>query len=365
MKRIATPPGPGFFYSFSCSVSPLLPVSLADCWKRRRRRGPVIGMMKMKKIRRRMMKRRKRRPRQSRMKTMATIRIRETMGSAVPIERLQQATVLILAQQVMNGRPQTIWTGSGTILTPDGIILTNAHVAAPTAPGLATLYNDPEMLFSDELDQIVISMVERADQLPEERYIAELRAADGPLDLAVLEIVSDMDGNPVGKLDLPYVEIGDSDDIRLGDEVRVLGYPGAGGSTITFTRGNVSGFESQDFVGDRAWIKTDSTISPGNSGGLGVNEAGQIVGVPSFVQEAMGGAINRMRSINYALPMLEAVADGRDYSSPYVVDGGGNESFELVTWADDFFPIHSAPSATASATPPTAPRSFPSSVTRG
>jgi putative serine protease PepD len=182
---------------------------------------------------------------------------------SVPIERLQQATVLILAQQVMNGRLQTVWTGSGTILTPEGVILTNAHVAAPTAPGLATLYNDPEMLFSDELDQIVISMIERADQLPEDRYIAELRAADGPLDLAVLEIVSDLEGNPVSGLDLPYVEIGDADDIRLGDEVRVLGYPGAGGETITFTRGNVSGFESQDFVGERAWIKTDSTISPG------------------------------------------------------------------------------------------------------
>ncbi len=261
-----------------------------------------------------------------------------TTSAVAPIEQLQAATVQIFAKQVINGRLQTIWTGSGTIVSPDGVILTNAHVAAPTSPGLATLYNDPELLFGDVPDQLVVALSDTADQPPIETYIADLAAADGALDLAVIKITADLDGNALdtSSLDLPFVELGDSDSIKLGDEIRILGYPGAGGETITFTRGNVAGFESQSRVGDRAWIKTDATISPGNSGGLGVNAAGQIVGVPSFGQEAIGGAINRLRAINYALPLLEAAAASSIYESPFVVAGTGQESFDHITWADDF-----------------------------
>ncbi len=259
-------------------------------------------------------------------------------ADVVTIEALEAATVQIFAKQVANGRLQTVWTGSGTILSPDGFILTNAHVAAPTASGLATLDNDPELLFSDPPDQLVVALHQAADRPPVETYIAEVAAADGPLDLAIIQIVADLDGNTLdsGSLNLPFVEMGNSDNIGLGDEIRVLGYPGAGGDTITFTKGNVSGFESQDFVGDRAWIKTDTTVSPGNSGGLGVNASGQIIGVPSFVQEAQGGAINRLRSVNYAVPLLEAARAGRSYESPFVVLGTGQESFTYITWADDY-----------------------------
>lgn len=260
------------------------------------------------------------------------------VSDVAPIERLQAATVQIFAKQVINGRLQTIWTGSGTLISPDGVILTNAHVAAPTSPGLATLYNDPELLFGEEPDQLVVALSESADRPPTETYIAELAAADGALDLAVIKITADLDGNELdlASLNLPFVEVGDSDTIDLGAEIRILGYPGAGGETITFTRGNVAGFESQDRVGNRAWIKTDATISPGNSGGLGVNAAGQIIGVPSFGQEAIGGAINRLRAINYALPLLDAATADAGYESPFVVDGTGQESFLHLTWADDF-----------------------------
>ena len=259
-------------------------------------------------------------------------------GEPASVERLQAATVQIFAKQTINGRLQTIWTGSGTIISADGIVLTNAHVAAPTSPGLATLYNDPELLFSEEPDQLVVALSESADRPPTEAYIAELAAADGALDLAVIKITADLEGNKLDTagLNLPFVEVGDSDTIALGDEIRILGYPGAGGETITFTRGGVAGFESQSRVGDRAWIKTDATISPGNSGGLGVNAAGQIIGVPSFGQEAIGGAINRLRAINYALPLLTAAEVNDSYESPFVVQGTGQESFNHVTWADDF-----------------------------
>ncbi|MFQ5435650.1 MAG: hypothetical protein ACE5FD_12300, partial [Anaerolineae bacterium] len=104
----------------------------------------------------------------------------------------------------------------------------------------------------------------------------------------------------------------------------------------TFTRGDVAGFESQEFVGNRAWIKTDTTVSPGNSGGLGANSNGQIVGVPSFVQEARGGAINRLRAINFARPLVAAAQNQSAYTSPYFQAGSGHEMLRLVTWAEDY-----------------------------
>ena len=259
-------------------------------------------------------------------------------GAITNIETLQAATVQILAKVQDGGRSVTAWHGSGTIISPDGLIVTNAHVAAPTSPGLAVLYNDPELLFADTPSRLVIAMETRSDQPPQEAFVAELLAADGTLDLAILRIVTDVNNNPVdtNSLNLPYISLGNSNLVRLGDEIRILGFPGAGGETITFTRGDVSGFESQDRVGDRAWIKTDATFSPGNSGGLAVNSAGQLIGVPSFILEAQGGAINRLRAINYVHPLVDAAIAGIPYDSPYVVNGTGSEQFQFVTWADDY-----------------------------
>ena len=57
---------------------------------------------------------------------------------------------------------------------------------------------------------------------------------------------------------------------------------GIGGDTITFTQGTVSGFNAQQAIADRAWIKTDATIAGGNSGGLAANAAGEIIGIPTI-----------------------------------------------------------------------------------
>ena len=135
-------------------------------------------------------------------------------------------------------------------------------------------------------------------------------------------------------LRLPTVPLGDSDAMQLGDRLAIFGYPGIGGETVTFTSGNVSGFTGDKNVrSHRAWIKTDATIAGGNSGGTAVNQAGQLVGVPTQAAAgagvtpvdarpvldtnrdgridqrdtpmAVGGFINGLRPVNLAFPLLE------------------------------------------------------------
>jgi len=123
-----------------------------------------------------------------------------------------------------------------------------------------------------------------------------------------------------------------------------LGYPGIGGETITFTEGAVSGFTSERAVEGRAWIKTDATIAGGNSGGMAVNAAGELIGIPTRASAGetdgdivdcrpvvdtnrdgliddndtcvpIGGFINGLRPVNLARPLIAAAESGETYTA--------------------------------------------------
>ncbi|MGD8455510.1 MAG: serine protease [Anaerolineales bacterium] len=239
---------------------------------------------------------------------------------------LYRAVVQIVTFYTENNDLEIGWTGSGSIITPDGFILTNAHVVLP------------DKYFP--VDALGVSITEREDQAPVLTYYAEVVQAEESLDIAVIRITRDIDGNPVdpANLDLPYVAMGDADELHLGDSITILGYPGIGGETVTLTRGEVSGFTSEQGRGDRAFIKTSATIAGGNSGGLAADGEGKLIGIPTqlgyggedqFVDcrtladtnrdgvvddrdscVPTGGFINALRPINLALPMIEAARQG-------------------------------------------------------
>lgn len=255
--------------------------------------------------------------------------------TAAPVSYLQSATVQILAQTDLPSGPETIWFGSGTVITPDGLVLTNAHVAEPQLPELAAMQRDLSLMHTPEADRLVVAVVVDENLPPEPRYLAETVVADGIVDLAVLRLVSDLDGEQIepGALELPYARLGDSDSVHLGDQLNVLGFPGAGGETITLTRGSVSGFVRQSLVGDRAWMKTDSSISSGASGGMGSDDEGRLIGIPTLASNMPSG-INLLRPANFARPLIEAAKDDQPYESPYAVAGTGREALTLVAWAE-------------------------------
>jgi hypothetical protein len=181
------------------------------------------------------------------------------------------------------GKPVLAAHGSGTILTADGLILTNAHVVQGA-------------------DQLVVALTSDASLPPRATYYAEPVAVDHVLDLALIQITTDMDGNEVvrSELNLPALERGSSDELSLGQHIRVFGYPGIGAETVTFTEGTVGGFVTEDLGAgvERVWIKTDTDISFGNSGGTAVNEKGLFVGIPTQGRGSEMETLGYLRPIN-------------------------------------------------------------------
>jgi serine protease Do len=270
---------------------------------------------------------------------------------------LISATVQIYGLFNKNGKMVPGYVGSGTIINPSGLILTNAHVASPASQG------DTE----NEPDALAVGIVQSEDRAAVFSYLAEVKAVDGYLDLAVIQIVSTIDSASIdpNSLNLPYVPLGDSDAVHVGDHISVFGFPLIGGETITFTDGNVSGFTAEDQIGDRAWIKTDATFSGGNSGGLAANDNAQIIGVPTIaasgadaeltdcrvVQDTngdgvlddkdtcipIGGFINGLRPVNLAAPLIKAAQSGQTYTSQYnssvvTESSTGKETMSAITW---------------------------------
>lgn len=276
--------------------------------------------------------------------------------------KLISATVQVWGLFDQGGELVPGYVGSGTILSPTGMILTNAHVASPASQG------DPE----SEPDALGIAIIVSEDKPAVPSYTAKVLAVDGFLDLAVIQITSTVDGSAVdvNSLNLPYVDIANSDEIHVGDDINIFGFPAIGGNTITYTKGTVSGFSSEDQLGDRAWIKTDTTISGGNSGGLAADNNGRIIGVPTIASSGaegvdrvadcriiqdtngdgsvdgndtcipIGGFLNGIRPVNLAQPLIQAAQSGRAYTSPYTIPGvvskpgSGNEAAANFVWLD-------------------------------
>ncbi|KPL78702.1 hypothetical protein ADN00_05500 [Ornatilinea apprima] len=237
-----------------------------------------------------------------------------------------EAVVQISAVVTVEGKQTVGWTGSGSIISPDGYILSNAHVV------LSDRYF--------KVEDLVISLSTTADSDPVPMYLADLLQADEALDIAVIRISRDLNGNPINpqNLNLPFVQLGDSDTLELGEPLTIIGYPGIGGNTVTLTSGEVSGFTAESGYGNRAFIKTSATIAGGNSGGLAANQNGFLIGIPTqlgyggedqyvdcrvlvdtnrdgSVDEndtcvPTGGFINALRPVKLALPLIDAARRG-------------------------------------------------------
>lgn len=237
--------------------------------------------------------------------TLVVLQIGFAQTSLYQSPQTRENTNTILAS-VVQIQPQTAdgnWSGergSGSIIDPSGLILTNYHVVADAQ-------NQP---YGKHTIVVTVDLFSE----PQPKYIAEYAAGDASLDLAILRIVSDVNGALVSNL--PHIPISDYRSLYPNDVISIWGYPLIGGNTITSSRGVISGFTGEDYVsaGDR-WIKTDGKFDGGNSGGAAVNVSGQLVAVPTILvgQRRDTGIIetqNFLRPANFATPLIETARTG-------------------------------------------------------
>jgi S1-C subfamily serine protease len=163
-------------------------------------------------------------------------------------------------------------SGSGTVLSADGIIITNHHV----------VFDDDEQ---SVVEEIYVSLPHAFDRAPAQRFLATVLEHDDELDLALLQVTSDISGGPLPDDAQFYpIPIGASESLRLGQLIWVGGYPSVGGggsrSPISVTSGIMSGWDTTS--GEASWIKTDARINAGNSGGGMYDASGHLIGVPTM-----------------------------------------------------------------------------------
>lgn len=251
-----------------------------------------------------------------------------TATSLTSLTHAQDATVRLLQGSQSS---YTGW-GSGTVIAPDGLILTNAHVAEPQAPGLAVALGEPQSQLDPNPPYLTVELTTGPASPVKARYRARPVAVDGYLDLAVVKIYAASDGAPVnpGTLHLPYLVLGNDAAVQLDQTVTVLGFPGVADSdSITVTSGVISTFvpDPLGHVADpRFELETTARLAHGNSGGAAINNAGQLIGVPSLEVTGEGGDLSwRLRSVTEAQPLIAAAKAGQPYHSKILVQRTGAE----------------------------------------
>jgi S1-C subfamily serine protease len=180
-------------------------------------------------------------------------------------------------------------TGSGFVVKPDGLILTNNHVVAGTQQLTVTLVGDKK------------------------QYKARVLGKDPRNDLALVKIQADHA--------LPFLKLGDSDGLQVGQKVLAIGNPFGLGGTLTTGIVSSLGRSLQPQEGQRLedMIQTDAAINPGNSGGPLLDSHGSVIGINTAIYGPQGNiGIGFAMPINRAKAMLdEFQAKGR-VTQPYL-----------------------------------------------
>ncbi len=170
--------------------------------------------------------------------------------------------------------------GSGVIINPEGLVITNEHVIR----GAQEIF----IVLSDKRE-----------------FKVTVVAKDVPADLAILRILKTHDQK------FPFLELEDIDTAEVGDFVLAIGNPFGIGQTVT--SGIISALaksqsQDEDF---RAFIQTDAAVNPGNSGGALVNLDGKLIGLNTAIFAGASSGIGFATPSNLIMPFLEQLKFGK------------------------------------------------------
>lgn len=175
--------------------------------------------------------------------------------------------------------------GSGFITRANGLIFTNEHVVR-------------------EADQVAVT-------LPDGRtFKGKVLGGDPLTDVAVVKVVAN---------NLPVAALGNSDTLRPGEWAIAIGNPF--GLNNTVTAGIISAVGRTNAGGDNQripYIQTDAAVNPGNSGGPLINDAGQVIGINTFIRTAPGGGLSFAIPINSAKRIARQIVSTGQASHPFI-----------------------------------------------
>jgi putative serine protease PepD len=182
-------------------------------------------------------------------------------------------TSTVYVQDFYNAYPQKLGAGSGSILDKEGRILTNFHVV-------------------QEAEKLEVMLSNKKS------YQAQVLGADPDNDLAVIKITA-----PAAEL--TPVQLGNSDELFVGQKVLAIGNPF--GLDRTLTTGVISGLARplKSEITSRlieGVIQTDAAINPGNSGGPLLDSRGRMIGINTMIYSPSGGSVG----IGFAVPVKTA-----------------------------------------------------------
>jgi Do/DeqQ family serine protease len=193
--------------------------------------------------------------------------------------------------------------GSGVILDPDGLIVTNHHVIANAT-------------------QVKVVLSDRRE------FDAEVLLKDERTDLAVLRI-------DAGREKLPFVVMRDSDSVEVGDLVLAIGNPFGVGQTVTSGIVSALARTAVGITDYSFFIQTDASINPGNSGGALIAMDGKLIGVNTAIFSTQRGGGGGSVGIGFAIPsnMVRTVlrsARGGKLVRPWLGAAGQSVTPELA-----------------------------------
>ena len=191
----------------------------------------------------------------------------------------------------LNNSTSELGHGTGMIVSENGYILTNWHVAGNKYSNCYVTLDNGNV------------------------YNGNVTWADSDLDLAIVKISAS---------NLNYISLGDSDNIKIGEKTYAIGNPIGVEFQRTVTSGIISGVnrtvkieENNEASYMEDLIQTDATINPGNSGGPLINTTGEVIGVNSIkIKEAEG--IGFAIPINIIKPILESFALNGSFEEAYL-----------------------------------------------
>lgn len=222
------------------------------------------------------------------------IRVEESSAIIEAVDKVGSSVVSITSEQstldFFGQIQKSKSSGTGFIITSDGLIITNKHVVSDESASYSVFTSDGK------------------------EYKAEVKAKDPLNDIAFVKI---------NAKNLPTVELGDSDALKVGQTVVAIGNA-LGQYQNTVTSGVISAIGRAVPVSDERSsdvlenvIQTDAAINPGNSGGPLINLDGQVVGINTAI-DSSGQLIGFAIPINTVKPVLKSVQETGKVKRPYI-----------------------------------------------